>query len=114
MMRERSSRRSNAINPFIWCAVGAAVGWAAGVMMKSGGKTLLVENMLVGVFGAFVGGDFVVSMLNHGVVNDKDFSIRSLAFAVIGAVVMLLLLRLVRGAVGPLRSGKRKPRGGGS
>lgn len=80
--------------------------------MKSGGPTLLVENVLVGVFGAFIGGDFVVSMLNHGVVNDKIFSMRSLAFAVTGAVVMLLLLRLVRGAVGPLRAAKRKTRGG--
>jgi len=88
------------------------VGWAAGVMMKSGGTTLLVENVLVGVFGAFIGGDFIVAMLSHGVVNDKIFSMRSLAFAVAGAVAMLLLLRLVRGAVGPLRAGKRKPRGG--
>jgi uncharacterized membrane protein YeaQ/YmgE (transglycosylase-associated protein family) len=92
--------------------VGAAVGWAAGVMMKSGGRTLLVENVLVGVFGAFIGGDFIVAMLSHGVVNEKIFSMRSLAFAVAGAVVMLLLLRLVRGAVGPLRAGKRKPRNG--
>ena len=73
--------------------------------------------MLVGVFGAFIGGDFFVSMLNGGVVNDKIFSIRSLAFAVTGAVrcgavLMLVLLRLVRGAGGPLRAGKRKARGG--
>ena len=88
------------------------MGWAAGVMMKSGGRTLLVENVLVGVFGAFIGGDFIVAMLSHGVVNDKIFSMRSLACAVAGAVAMLLLLRLVRGAVGPLRAGKRKPRGG--
>ena len=88
------------------------MGWAAGVMMKSGGRTLLIENVLVGVFGAFVGGDFLVSMLNHGVVDDKTFSMRSLAFAVAGAVVMLALLRLVRNAVGPLRASKRKTRGG--
>ena len=80
-------------------------------MMKSGGRTLLVENILVGVFGAFAGGDFLVSMLNHGVVDDKTFSMRSLAFAVAGAVALLLVLRLVRSAVGPLRAGKRKPRG---
>jgi uncharacterized membrane protein YeaQ/YmgE (transglycosylase-associated protein family) len=112
MMGWRSSRRSNAINPYIWCVVGAAIGWAAGLMMSSGGKTLLVENVLVGVFGAFIGGDFVVAMLSPGVVNDKVFSMRSLAFAAAGAVVMLLLLRLLRTAVGPLRAGKRKPRGG--
>jgi uncharacterized membrane protein YeaQ/YmgE (transglycosylase-associated protein family) len=92
--------------------VGAAIGFAAGVMMKSGGRTLLAENILVGVFGAFVGGDFVVAMLSPGVVNDKIFSMRSLMFAVAGAVIMLLVLRVMRSAVGPLRAGKRKPRGG--
>src|SRR4051812_1615043 len=110
MIGRRSSRRSNAINPYIWCAVGGVVGWAAGLMMKSDGKTLLVENVLVGVFGAFIGGDFVVAMVTHGVVSDKVFTMQGLTFAIAGAGVMLLLLKVVRTAVGPLRTGKRKPR----
>jgi uncharacterized membrane protein YeaQ/YmgE (transglycosylase-associated protein family) len=100
--------RKTLINIFIWCGVGALVGWAMGVMMQSGGRILLIENMAVAVFGAFVGGDFVVAVLNHGVVKDKDFHISSLAFAVTGAVVMVLLLKLMRHAVGPMRAGKPK------
>lgn len=67
-----------------------------------------MENVLVGMFGAFIGGDFVASMLNGGVVNDQDFTLGALGLAVASAVVMLVLLRLMRGAVGPLRSGKKK------
>jgi uncharacterized membrane protein YeaQ/YmgE (transglycosylase-associated protein family) len=100
----------SSINSFIWCAVGGIVGWIMGLMMSNEGRIHLVENVLVGVFGAFIGGDFVVAMLNKGIVNDKDFSIRSLAFAVVGAVVMLLILKLVRRAVGPMRASKPKSR----
>ncbi len=72
------------------------------------GRTVLIENMLVGVFGAFIGGDFIVAMFSGGVVNDKTFRIGSLGFAVAGAVAMLVMLRLMRGAVGPMRGSKSK------
>ena len=73
-------------------------------------SALLVENILAGVFGAFVGGDFIVSSLNGGVVNDTDFKFSSLAMAVAGAVVMLLALKLMRKMVGPMRAGKSRKR----
>ena len=78
--------------------------------MTGGGRALLVENILAGVFGAFVGGDFIVSSLNGGVVNDTDFKFSSLAMAVAGAVVMLLALKLMRKMVGPMRAGKSRKR----
>ena len=71
---------------------------------------MLIENVLVGVFGAFVGGDFIVSSLNGGVVNDTDFKFSSLLMALAGAVVMLLALRLMRKLVGPMRAGKSRKR----
>jgi uncharacterized membrane protein YeaQ/YmgE (transglycosylase-associated protein family) len=100
----------NVINSYIWLAVGGVIGWVVGLMMKSEGRTLLIENVLVSMFGAFIGGDFVVALLNKGIVNDKDFSIRSLAFAVVGAIVMLLILKMMRRVVGPMRAGKSKVR----
>jgi uncharacterized membrane protein YeaQ/YmgE (transglycosylase-associated protein family) len=100
----------NPINSFIWCAVGGAIGWLAAMLMKSEGRIGMIESMLVGVFGAFIGGDFIVTLMNKGVVNDKDFRIGSLAFAVVGAVVMLIILKLLRRSVGPLQAGKKKPR----
>jgi uncharacterized membrane protein YeaQ/YmgE (transglycosylase-associated protein family) len=96
-----------AINSYIWCAVGGLLGWAAGMMMGAGGRILLIENVLVGIFGAFIGGEFIAAMLNSGKVA-TEFKIGSLAIAVATAIVMLLLLRLMRRAVGPLMPGKKK------
>lgn len=78
--------------------------------MRGQGRIVLIENMLVGVFGAFIGGDFLVSVFNGGVVNDKVFHMSSLGMAAGGAVVMLVALRLMRGAVGPMKAGKGKVR----
>lgn len=77
-------------------------------MAAGQGRVVLIENVLVGVFGAFIGGDFVVAMFNGGVVNDKVFHVSSLGMAIAGAVVMLVVLRLMRGAVGPMRGSKSK------
>ena len=58
--------------------VGGVIGWAAGLMMAHGDRVLILENVAVGVFGAFIGGDFMAAMLSTGIVNDKVFlSVRS-------------------------------------
>ncbi|HSI55696.1 MAG: GlsB/YeaQ/YmgE family stress response membrane protein [Ramlibacter sp.] len=74
------------------------------------GRIVMIENTLVGVFGAFIGGDFVPAMLNKGVVNDKVFNAGSLAMAIAGAVVMIIVLKLMRTLVGPQHVGKSKKR----
>lgn len=75
-------------------------------MGQQGEKSVIVENLLVGVFGAFLGGDFVVSQLNGGVVDDSVFHFSSLLIAVAGATLMLGALRMMRFMVGPLRESK--------
>jgi uncharacterized membrane protein YeaQ/YmgE (transglycosylase-associated protein family) len=100
----------NGINPYIWCVVGAAVGWLATQMMAEPGRVVLIENILAGVFGAFIGGDFIASQFNNGVVNNKDFQVSSLALAIGSAVVVLLMLKLMRRVVGPMRAGKSPSR----
>jgi uncharacterized membrane protein YeaQ/YmgE (transglycosylase-associated protein family) len=49
--------------------------WLAALMMGNAGTAVMIENVLVGVFGAFIGGDFIASQLNGGVVNDTDFRV---------------------------------------
>ena len=66
---------------------------------------LRIEEILVGVFGAFIGGEFVADMLRGK--SSEEFSVSSLGLAAAGAVVMLVLLKVMRGAVGPLQSKKR-------
>ena len=86
------------------------MGWLAAMTIVSaaGNKTVIIENVLVGMFGAFIGGDFVATYFNGGVVNDKDFKISSLMLAAVGALVLLLVLKLMRHVVGPMKAGKSK------
>jgi uncharacterized membrane protein YeaQ/YmgE (transglycosylase-associated protein family) len=93
------------INPFIWCAIGAAIGWLSTRMMQTPTQTSVVENVLVGMFGAFIGGDFVAAQFNGGVVA-TTFTLSGFVMAVAGAIVILLLLRLMRRIVGPMRNSK--------
>ena len=99
------------INPYIWCATGGIVGYLFGIFLQvPGGRREFTENILVGIFGAFLGGDFLVSQLHGGVVNDTVFSFSSLGFAIGGAVALVLILRIIRKAVGPTHTSKSKSR----
>jgi uncharacterized membrane protein YeaQ/YmgE (transglycosylase-associated protein family) len=91
---------------YLICAVGAGIGWLAGFLMGSAGKIVLVENMLVGVFGAFIGGDFLLSQLVAPPATGSV--VQSLGLAAAGAVVMLVLLRAMRGVVGPMKNSKSR------
>jgi uncharacterized membrane protein YeaQ/YmgE (transglycosylase-associated protein family) len=99
------------MNPFIWCAVGAAVGWISGVFMPVNGLVNRAENMLVAVFGAFIGGEFLSTVLASGP-PVTGFRVSSLALAIGASVGMLALLALMRRTVGPMRPHKvpKKPR----
>jgi len=110
MMGNRPSRGlENSINTVVWIAVGALIGWAAAGMMKEAGRLVMVENMAVAIFGAFLGGEFLSTML-QGATKEAGFTVVGLGLAGGMAVAMLLLLRLMRGSVGPMRPSKPKPR----
>lgn len=94
------------IESYIWALVGAALGGLAGAMQADKGNVHRIEAVLVGVFGAFVGGDFLVAMLWAPAAG--GFSATGLAMAVVGAVVMLALLSVMRRAVGPMRPAKKR------
>ncbi|WP_431095573.1 hypothetical protein [Polaromonas aquatica] len=81
--------------------MGALLGGAACLIAGIREKILILESVGVGMFGAFIGGDFVASILSGGKTNDTVFSMSSLGMAIGGAVVALGLLRLMRRAVGP-------------
>jgi uncharacterized membrane protein YeaQ/YmgE (transglycosylase-associated protein family) len=80
----------------------------AGLLMGSQGTITRIEDVLVGVFGAFAGGDFLLSVLSGPSYKAAFFSMPSLGMAIAGAAVMLVLLRIMRGVVGPMRASKRR------
>ena len=75
----------------IWLLVGAVAGWLAGMIVKGGGLGL-IGDIVVGIVGAFIGGWLLPKL---GVVLGVGF-VAVIASATIGAIVLLLALRLVR------------------
>ncbi|HEV2561669.1 MAG TPA: GlsB/YeaQ/YmgE family stress response membrane protein [Rhizomicrobium sp.] len=77
----------------IWLLVGAVAGFLAGVVVKGGGFGLLGD-IVVGIIGAFIGGWLLPRLgIQFGV-----GIVAVIVTATIGAVVLLLVLRLVRRA----------------
>jgi uncharacterized membrane protein YeaQ/YmgE (transglycosylase-associated protein family) len=77
-----------------WIIIGALAGWITGKLMKGSGFGFIMD-MIVGLIGALIGG-FLSSHLGLGGVGDHGL-IMSIVIAVVGAVILTLLLRLVTG-----------------
>jgi uncharacterized membrane protein YeaQ/YmgE (transglycosylase-associated protein family) len=76
---------------FAWIVVGSFVGWLASVIVRGTGIGV-VGDVLVGVIGAVIGG-VVFSLLGN--TGATGFDVWSAVVALIGAMVLLLLLRLL-------------------
>lgn len=74
----------------IFLLIGALAGWLAGVIMKGGGFGF-IGNIVVGVVGAFLGGWLLPKL---GVSIGGDFG--GFITAVIGAVILLFIVRLIK------------------
>jgi uncharacterized membrane protein YeaQ/YmgE (transglycosylase-associated protein family) len=103
--KSRNEALGKSINVYIWCAIGAFAGWLTTHMMNAPARSAQIENILIGMFGAFIGGEFV-SVQVSGAAVATGFHMSSLALAIAGAVVMLLLLKLMRKVVGPMQKGR--------
>ncbi|HZN93074.1 MAG TPA: GlsB/YeaQ/YmgE family stress response membrane protein [Myxococcales bacterium] len=76
----------------LWLVIGLIAGWLASVVV--GGPGGLVADIVVGIVGAFIGG-WLFSALD--VRTPFGGLAGSIFVAFIGAVVLLALLRLIRG-----------------
>jgi uncharacterized membrane protein YeaQ/YmgE (transglycosylase-associated protein family) len=84
------------LNIIGWLVIGAIAGLIAGMVMKGGGYGL-VGDIVVGIVGALIGG-FLAGLLNLGGLNANDpFSWGSLIIAIIGAIILIAILRLLGG-----------------
>ena len=77
-----------------WIIIGLIAGWLTGKLMKGSGFGVIMD-MVVGLVGALIGG-FISSHLGFGGVGEHGL-IMSILIAVIGAVILTLLLRLITG-----------------
>lgn len=75
-----------------WIVLGALAGWIAKAVMKEEGG--LLKNIIVGIVGALLGGFLFGLLGGEGV---DDFSLYSLFVAVVGAIVLIYVVRLITG-----------------
>jgi len=75
-----------------WIVFGGLAGLVAGFLAGGGGG--IIYNVIVGIVGALLGGFIMNSFGESGV---TGWNWRSFGVAVLGAIVLLVILRLVRG-----------------
>ena len=75
-----------------WLIIGAVAGWLAGIVVKGGGFGL-IGDIIVGIIGAFIGGWGAA----HLGIHIGAGWISEIITAAIGAMLLLFILRAVRG-----------------
>ncbi len=77
----------------LWIIFGAAAGWIASMIMHTDAEQGTMLNIIVGVVGAVVGGYLFQTFGAAGV---TGFNLYSLVVAIIGAMVLLGVVKMVR------------------
>ena len=88
------------INFLLWIIVGAVIGWAASVIMKTNNRQGLIADIFVGIVGAFLGGYFLTPLFNVTTINEGNFSIPALLVSLGGAIILLAISKLFRNISG--------------
>lgn len=78
-----------------WIVVGLIAGWLAGLVVKGGGYGV-VGDIIVGVLGGLLGGWIATSFFHMGDAM-SGINLSSILVAFGGAVVLIIVLRLVSG-----------------
>ncbi len=81
------------LNIILWLVLGALAGWIGSKVVNGTGLGL-IGDIVVGIIGALIGG-FIVGLF--GAQGITGFNFWSLIVAIIGAIVLLLIVRLFTG-----------------
>lgn len=79
-----------------WIIVGGVAGWLASLVVKGGGSGILAD-VIVGVVGAIIGGA-LLSFILPGSFSFTGFNLGSLVIAFVGAVILLLIIKVFTGS----------------
>jgi uncharacterized membrane protein YeaQ/YmgE (transglycosylase-associated protein family) len=86
---------------FATIIVGAIIGWLASIIAKTNDQMGCLWNIAIGVVGSVLGGWLASELLNIRL--EDGFSIHGFLAGIVGAVLLIFLLR----AVGVLRRDRR-------
>ena len=83
------------INFIVWLIAGAIIGWLASRIMGTNGQQGLILDIVVGVVGAFIAGWFLTPLFGISTINQSNFSLPALLVSLVGAIILLAIVRLV-------------------
>jgi uncharacterized membrane protein YeaQ/YmgE (transglycosylase-associated protein family) len=75
-----------------WIIFGAIAGWVASLIMNTDREQGAVANVIIGIVGAIIGGLIARALGGSGV---SGFNLGSLLVAILGAVVLLGVYKMV-------------------
>jgi uncharacterized membrane protein YeaQ/YmgE (transglycosylase-associated protein family) len=81
-------------NFIVWLIVGGIIGWVASELMHT--REGLLLNIVVGIVGAFLAGLVLTPLLGVGTINQNNFSLPGLIVSLLGAIILLAIVRLFR------------------
>lgn len=81
------------MNFLLFIVLGGIAGWLASIIMHTNARQGVLLNIVVGVIGAFLGGLLFNLFGARGV---TGFNLWSLVVSLVGAVVLLAIVRAVR------------------
>lgn len=84
------------MNLIIWLVVGGLVGWVASLIMKTDGQQGLMLNVIVGIVGAALAGWLISPLVGVPTINQDQFSVGALIVSLLGALLLLALVKLFR------------------
>ncbi|MBI3952875.1 MAG: GlsB/YeaQ/YmgE family stress response membrane protein [Candidatus Doudnabacteria bacterium] len=85
------------MNIILWIVFGGIVGWIASMIMRTDRDMGIGANIIVGILGALIGG-WIVTLFGGPSVT--GFNITSFIVAVVGAVILLFIVRGFRRPLG--------------
>jgi uncharacterized membrane protein YeaQ/YmgE (transglycosylase-associated protein family) len=86
------------MNILLWIVFGALVGWVASLIMRTDAEQGALLNIVVGIVGAVLGG-FIMSTLGFSPIT--GFDLYSFGVALLGAIVLIAIVRALRGSYAP-------------
>jgi uncharacterized membrane protein YeaQ/YmgE (transglycosylase-associated protein family) len=90
--------RKNVMNILIWLVVGGLIGWVASMIMGTDGRQGVMLNVVVGIVGALIGGWLFGGVFGTSTINEGNLSISGLLVALVGAIVLIAVVKLFRGS----------------
>lgn len=85
------------VTAFIWALLtGAIIGWLASLVMKTDSQQGALLNILIGIVGSLLGSWLFGSVLGIGAATAAgSFSLYGILFGVLGAVVLIAILKAI-------------------